>query len=266
MHAEYDRELDDYKAHRVIQAFDTAQFIESTRGDAVLQVLAGDLNTEPGDLAHRIILSAADMTETCDSTSATYTNECPNNSYTSHQLPHGKRIDYILFRAGPQANARVTDYSLPFPQSVSKLQAISYSDHEAVQARIIVEEKQSASHRADLPNNVDQLNNDLNDCIHVCDESMKTVRSHRSFYWAAAAVAFVVLALLMDAVAPAGLKWLFIGLRVLISGWFLFNVAMATLWNSMEHNATLSGKLAMEIALRNCIEIAGKLVAGEEWR
>lgn len=53
LHAEYDRDCDDYKAHRVIQSFDTAQFIESTRGDSVLQVLAGDLNTEPGDLAHR---------------------------------------------------------------------------------------------------------------------------------------------------------------------------------------------------------------------
>ncbi len=55
LHAEYDRDCDDYKAHRVIQSFDTAQFIESTRGDSVLQVLAGDLNTEPGDLAHRYV-------------------------------------------------------------------------------------------------------------------------------------------------------------------------------------------------------------------
>lgn len=53
MHAEYNREKDDYMTHRVTQAFDTAQFIESTRGDSVLQVLAGDLNTEKGDIAHR---------------------------------------------------------------------------------------------------------------------------------------------------------------------------------------------------------------------
>lgn len=53
LHAEYDRESDDYNAHRVVQAFDTAQFIQSTRGESVLQVLAGDLNTEPGDLAYR---------------------------------------------------------------------------------------------------------------------------------------------------------------------------------------------------------------------
>lgn len=53
LHAEYNRENDDYKAHRLIQAFDTAQFIKTTQGDSVLQVLAGDLNIEPFDLAYR---------------------------------------------------------------------------------------------------------------------------------------------------------------------------------------------------------------------
>lgn len=53
LHAEYDNINDEYKAHRVIQAFDTAQFIESTRSDSILQILAGDLNTEPGDIAFK---------------------------------------------------------------------------------------------------------------------------------------------------------------------------------------------------------------------
>lgn len=52
LHAEYD-EFDDYKTHRVIQAFDTAQFIEETRGESVLQVLAGDLNTQPQDISYK---------------------------------------------------------------------------------------------------------------------------------------------------------------------------------------------------------------------
>lgn len=53
LHAQYDSESDDYNAHRVVQAFDTAQFIQATRGDSIVQVLAGDLNCEPGDLAYR---------------------------------------------------------------------------------------------------------------------------------------------------------------------------------------------------------------------
>lgn len=53
LHAEYNRSSDDYQAHRVLQAYDTAQFILLTSGSADLIVLAGDLNTEPGDLAYR---------------------------------------------------------------------------------------------------------------------------------------------------------------------------------------------------------------------
>ena len=62
MHAEYNKEQDVYKTHRVTQAFDTAQFIESTRGDSILQILAGDLNIEKGDIAHRYYTGFSDAT------------------------------------------------------------------------------------------------------------------------------------------------------------------------------------------------------------
>lgn len=106
LHAEYDRESDDYNAHRVVQAFDTAQFIQSTRCDSCVQVLAGDLNTEPGDLAYRILLVASGLRETYNETEHgdCCTNECAENSYTptamKENAPKGKRIDYILYRNG----------------------------------------------------------------------------------------------------------------------------------------------------------------------
>lgn len=106
LHAEYDRESDDYNAHRVVQAFDTAQFIQTTRGDSVLQVLAGDLNTEPGDLAYKILLVASGLQETYNNKDHgdIGTNECAHNTYTPSNvrklLPSGKRIDYILYRSG----------------------------------------------------------------------------------------------------------------------------------------------------------------------
>lgn len=53
LHAEYNRNCDEYQAHRVLQAYDTAQFIHLTSGSCDFVVLAGDLNTEPGDLAYR---------------------------------------------------------------------------------------------------------------------------------------------------------------------------------------------------------------------
>lgn len=106
LHAEYDRESDDYNAHRVVQAFDTAQFIQSTRCDSCVQVLAGDLNTEPGDLAYRILMVASGLHETYNETEHgdCCTNECVDNSYTPNSAkentPKGKRIDYILYRNG----------------------------------------------------------------------------------------------------------------------------------------------------------------------
>lgn len=105
LHAEYDRISDDYKSHRVIQAFDTAQFIEHTRSNSVVQVLAGDLNTEPGDLAYRLLLASSQMLETYRADFGLFgTNERADNTYTSavarQTAPDGKRIDYIWHRAG----------------------------------------------------------------------------------------------------------------------------------------------------------------------
>lgn len=63
MHAEYDRVNDEYLAHRVIQAFDTAQFIKMTSKNADIVILGGDLNTEPGDLAYKVIVHTAELTD-----------------------------------------------------------------------------------------------------------------------------------------------------------------------------------------------------------
>lgn len=121
MHAEYNRTADDYRVHRVLQAFDTAQFIRLTSGSANCVILAGDLNTEPEDLEYRLLLkscglSDAYMIEPSNNSTIVGTNECASNSYTdkksAKKCPEGKRIDYILFRAGD--NTRVS-----FPKKLS---------------------------------------------------------------------------------------------------------------------------------------------------
>lgn len=89
-------------AHRVLQAFDTAQFIRMTRGGADAVILGGDLNTEPQDLAYQIICNVAGLVDACgQSLTGLGTNECARNSYTSLQtaknMPQGKRIDHILY-------------------------------------------------------------------------------------------------------------------------------------------------------------------------
>lgn len=52
LHAEY-HEDDIYLAHRVLQAHSTAEFVKLTCASADVSILAGDLNTSPGDLSFR---------------------------------------------------------------------------------------------------------------------------------------------------------------------------------------------------------------------
>ncbi|KAH8418268.1 hypothetical protein KR222_007642 [Zaprionus bogoriensis] len=138
LHAEYDNDNDEYKTHRVIQAFDTAQFIEATRGNSVLQILAGDLNTQPQDISYKVLLYTSKMRDSCQSDSFR-TNECGRNSYTSARAlaknPLGIRIDHIFVRSADHIKAEIVDYTLPFPERVP-CQKFSFSDHEAVLATL----------------------------------------------------------------------------------------------------------------------------------
>lgn len=113
LHAEYNRENDEYMAHRVLQAFDTAQFVRMTSGGADAVILAGDLNTEPQDLAYRIMRGVGGLMDACpNSASHIGTNECANNSYTcskiARQRPDGKRIDYILYLGSKNVKVNYT--------------------------------------------------------------------------------------------------------------------------------------------------------------
>ena len=63
LHAEYNRENDEYRAHRAVQAFETSQMIRYTRKMADVSILGGDLNTEPGDLAYRLICNHSSLTD-----------------------------------------------------------------------------------------------------------------------------------------------------------------------------------------------------------
>lgn len=120
--------------HRVIQAFDTAQFIESTRTqDCVLQILAGDLNTEPNDLAQRIISTTSRMQDTfhlAKNVPEFGTNECAKNTYSDkaalEKCPNGKRIDYIFVRPGQHFKVEIFDYHQPLPKRYNKYVLLLY--------------------------------------------------------------------------------------------------------------------------------------------
>uniref|UniRef100_A0A1L8DJZ2 sphingomyelin phosphodiesterase n=1 Tax=Nyssomyia neivai TaxID=330878 RepID=A0A1L8DJZ2_9DIPT len=264
LHAEYNRQSDEYMAHRVIQAFDTAQFIQQTRSDAVVQILAGDLNTEPGDLAYRILLSASSLADTYQKGAPHGTNECPTNPYTcseSHKTtPDGKRIDYILYRVGDGSRLGKVEYTVLTPEDC-------LSDHEAVNAKINIippklSRESSMEHialDAEIPEESTpdekspepSLLTDLTESIQICEDSLKQLDSNRKFYlWMSFAI-IITLIMFADFQAPYGFQIPYTSFRVLLgilTGYFLF---MGTLWNIIERHGILSGKLEMEIALRN---------------
>lgn len=72
-----------------------------TKGGADAVILGGDLNTEPQDLAYKIICGIAGLSDACVKNESLGTNECAKNSYTdlkaAREMPEGKRIDHILY-------------------------------------------------------------------------------------------------------------------------------------------------------------------------
>lgn len=262
LHAEYDKNCDQYMTHRLVQAFDTAQFLETTRGDCSLQILAGDLNTEPEDLAYRILMSTSKMKDSFKQKTSKFpgTHEYVYNTYTSGEISgkksEGIRIDYILYRDCSHCgwNCEVEHYELPLLDKIPELN-ISYSDHEAVHTIFSLVKKQRESFngidRAAMQENI----KDLKECVITCNNSLKALDSHRRYY-SMVAIALVVLLFNIVEIEPAYyFRIAFMGFKFMFVCLIIFLIFMATLWNTMERHGILAGKLAMEIALRNSQDV-----------
>lgn len=261
LHAEYDIENDEYKTHRVIQAFDTAQFIEETRGDSILQILAGDLNTQPQDISYKVLLFTSKMIDSCQDDSIG-TNECKHNSYTPKTLgeknPIGIRIDHIFVRSSELYDVQVSEYSLPLPDRIPGTK-ISYSDHEAVMTKLKLTSKQCLSDKLEefcqkRPSSLElsemKTITVLQECVHLCETSLHKLKTDRILYFSIAIFVTFLLLALVDYSVPVGFKSLYLLLKFILFGIVLFALFMGSLWNYMERNGILSGKTSMEIKLR----------------
>ncbi|XP_058789340.1 putative neutral sphingomyelinase [Phymastichus coffea] len=250
LHAEYCRENDEYNAHRVMQAFDTAQFIRMTKGGADAVILGGDLNTEPQDLAYRIICGVAGLTDTCArSSDCLGTNECAKNSYTSSNIsrksPQGKRIDYILYMGSKKCQVEVSDFLHPFPSRVPDMN-FSYSDHEAIMASLKL--KKGSQNEAD---NID-VRDSLKEAMSICEAALSNVQRQRIWYLLASFVIVIPLLLSMGLdylVSNIGISIGFNFLRLLLTALLCYSLFMSSLWNKLEQNALKAGCSAMEIHL-----------------
>ncbi|XP_067000528.2 putative neutral sphingomyelinase isoform X2 [Anabrus simplex] len=262
LHAEYNRDNDEYLAHRVLQAFDTAQFIRMTSSSNDLIFLGGDLNTEPSDLSYRIITQYAQLQDSfVHSTSPVPdnqvgTNESWRNSYAGKVAQRsrsvGKRIDYIMFKAGRSLAVNQIEYRQPLPERVPGCD-YSYSDHEAVSVDISVSKASdlSLSSGDSIPSfqeNNEELFVVLEEGLVICNQALVKLTKDQYSYWMISTLLFLIALSILSTSAPYDLHKVHKFALAIVSSIMCFTIFMGTLWNRIEVNGILTGKLAMELA------------------
>lgn len=261
LHAEYNRASDDYQAHRVLQAYDTAQFIMLTSGSADFTVLAGDLNTEPGDLAYRVLLTIPGFTDAYMqagnlSQELYATCESYKNSFTpAHLIKEkilGKRIDYVMYHQGSKVEVDLKSYCLPLPERIPK-QSYSYSDHEGILVELSIKRTTKSDNNCFDKAAKKEV---LKEGIDICDESLKSIYKTKVLYWLG--VFLLLVFLIISFIVPAVIQTDFFTsypvvitlVRAILSLLLLFCFLMATMWSRIEMHGVLAGKLAMEVSLK----------------
>lgn len=177
------------------------------------------------------------------------TNETLTNSYTNSSLIknhcEGKRIDYIMYRPGSNVKLDLIKYCLPLPERVPDC-SFSYSDHEAVSAALRLEKCETCTPEFDK----ESLKAILGECIEVCDTALRRLVTQKRVFWFFSFVLFCLLIATIATDAPFGYAVIYHVLRVLLTGALCFTIVMASLWNMIERNAVVAGKLTMEVSLR----------------
>lgn len=255
LHAEY-HEDDMYLAHRVLQAFSTAKFVNLTACSADVSILAGDLNTAPGDLSFRLLTSIPALLDPFelehentnpDIARACGTSDNENNSYASSKevkkLPEGKRIDHILFRTDSNIKVKILNFGNPLKDRVPG-HSFSYSDHNAVCLEVILSNDENNSKNLcplacfNVP-----LSTNINEAIKVCEDAKETlIRSKKLFLVAGG----LLLMLLLGTVGLWSQIILHDLVRICVTCVSLYYFVMGTIWNRIEMNSIKAGLSALK--------------------
>lgn len=254
LHAEYNETNDEYLAHRVSQAFEMSQLIKMTGTSYLCDfvIAAGDFNLQPTDLGYKILRENAQLQDSWlqlnKETNAGRTCDIPSNSFATPSSlktsPHGKRLDYILYRNNEGTSVEVLDCQV----TLGKIPGhpYNYSDHEGVGATLQI----CKSNIALVPHqDIARLNTLLSEAVTLVKRGMTTVSSNSQFYTILAVMSVFLLYMLSSADIPAGLG-LVRGL-VLVALTLLFGFCI---W----HKAILSrieahGLMAVERDLQNLL-------------
>ncbi|XP_069627635.1 sphingomyelin phosphodiesterase 2 isoform X2 [Haliaeetus albicilla] len=152
LHAEYCREKDAYLPHRLVQAWELAQFIRHTSKAADVVLLGGDLNMHPEDVGIRLLrgwtglrdaFAEATRFEGCEDGCTLIPNNCFTVKTELLPFPLGIRIDYILYKAISSFTVKCEE--LKTTTGTAPGMDIPFSDHEAVMATLHIRRQGQAA-------------------------------------------------------------------------------------------------------------------------
>ncbi|NXW55300.1 NSMA phosphodiesterase, partial [Eurystomus gularis] len=152
LHAEYCREKDAYLPHRLVQAWELAQFIRHTSKAADVVLLGGDLNMHPEDVGIRLLrgwtglrdaFAEASRFEGCENGCTLIPRNCFTLKTELLPFPLGIRIDYILYKAISSFTVRCEE--LKTTTGTAPGMDIPFSDHEAVMATLHIQRQGRAA-------------------------------------------------------------------------------------------------------------------------
>lgn len=259
-HAEYNRVQDQYLAHRIAQAFEMSQFVRLTSESSDLTILAGDFNTEPNDVAYRIIVQNTGCVDaflekppTLQDSDPTYGMTCgnPRNCYTTaselKEAPNGKRIDFIMYKTNSGTSAKCLSLDMPINRIPGHDEKKCYSDHEALDANLAV--FKSADVRGSV-NSVRARIAALEDGQEIIQASLKALQGDRLFY----ILLVVVLVCLMILTFPLGTVLgsffgILIYVRVLLFAALFLAFWVAVVVYRTERSSTLAAQCNMQVLL-----------------
>ncbi|XP_026765111.2 putative neutral sphingomyelinase [Galleria mellonella] len=264
LHAEY-HEDDMYLAHRVLQAYSTAEFVNLTTSPADVSILAGDLNTAPGDLSFRIITQLPQLLDPfdmkCERSNPAIQNpsgtcDAANNSYSNQKLikdaPEGKRIDHILFHVNSALETEIINFGNPLEDRVPG-HPFSYSDHNAVTLEMRLKSVNDSKIGQRQYSKNSSFDATVAQAIEVCQEATENIKRSKKLFLTSGGLLFMFL---LGTVGFWPNNVIYDVIKIILTGLCFYYLLMGTLWNKIEMNSLKAGLSALENFSRTKLESA----------
>ncbi|UJR30495.1 hypothetical protein I4U23_018027 [Adineta vaga] len=272
LHANYHHVIpkDIYLGHRICQAYELIQFIESTSSADTtdLAILLGDLNLNNDDLGFKLIRGILQFNDSFlqrinkdifDPTVGNSGKTCDllDNPYV---IPHpyqgeGERIDYILYQT-QNNNVKCIEAYPTLHKVPNHSTNLHYSDHLAVYALLEIEKKNSNQKMIFDKNSQsmdEETRNNLRSACIIVEESIQRIQRHRLF--CLLIVIFLTFIIFSFNGNPLSNGYVFTILIILKNLFSLLGLAVCIwfigLGKPVERNALISIQNAMYLRLNN---------------